>query len=112
MNKPKLIYSSAVASSLAIVFVAAITIVAELQVPLKDWLKSLSGHHWVSKGILSFLLYVVAVFVMYAVTKNVDHKKNKGALWVAIITTILGSLALLTFFTGYHLELFGYLGMI
>ena len=104
MNKPKLIYSSAIASSLAIVLITTITIVAELQIPLKDWLKSLSGHHWVSKGILSFLLYVVATFVIYTVTKNVDHKKVKAALWIAIIMTILGSLVLLIFFTGHHLK--------
>ena len=104
MTKPKLIYSSAIASSLAIVLITTITIVAELQIPLKDWLKSLSGHHWVSKGILSFLLYVVATFVIYTVTKNVDHKKVKAALWIAIIMTILGSLVLLIFFTGHHLK--------
>ena len=103
MNKPKLIYSSAVSSSLAIVFITTITIIAELRVPLKDWLKSLSGHHWTSKGILSLLLYVTAVFVMYAVTKNVDRKKVKEALWVTIIMTVLSSLVLLTFFTGHHL---------
>ena len=103
MNKPKLIYSSSIASILAIVFITAITILAELNAPLKNWLKSLSGHHWTSKGILSFLLYIVALFVVYVVTKKIDHKGVKGGLWGAIGTTVLGSLAILIFFTGHHL---------
>ena len=103
MNKLKLIYSSSIASSLAITFVTIITIVAELKAPLKDWLKSLSGHHWTSKGILSLLLYVAATLVLYFAVKNVGSKKVKDALWAAIMTTILGSFALFTFFTGHHL---------
>ena len=103
MNKLKLIYLSSIASSLAITFVTIITIIAELKAPLKNWLKSLSGHHWTSKGILSLLLYIAATLVLYFAVKNVDDKKVRASLWIAIVTTILGSLVLLTFFTGHHL---------
>ena len=103
MNKLKLIYSSSIASSLAIIFVTAITIIAELNAPVKDWLKSLSGHHWTSKGILSFSLYVIAILVIYGTTRKIDYRKLKDGLWVAIGTTILGFIILLVFFTGHHL---------
>ena len=102
MNRLKLIHSSSIASSLTIVFITVITVVAELNIPLKGWLTSFSGHHWTSKGILSILLYVVAIFVMYVATKEIDHKKVKSGLWVAIGATVLGSIVILAFFTGHH----------
>ena len=103
MNKPKAIYSSATASTVAIVFVTLITIVAELRAPIKNWLASLSGHHWTSKGILSLLLYVIVALTIHFVVKDVGHRKVTRSLWVAIVATVLGSLLLLAFYTGHHL---------
>ena len=103
MDKPKLIYASSIASSVAILFVTVITIVAEFKAPLKDWLKSLSGHHWTSKGIISVLLYLSIVFLVYFAAKGVNSKKITGSLCGAIIMTVLGSLALFVFFAGHHL---------
>lgn len=103
MNKPKLIYSSSIASSIAIIFVTVVTIVAELVAPLKNWLKTLSGHHWTSKGILSLLLCVVVLFLLYFAKINVDAKKIKNVLFAMIGITVLGSLVLFIFFTGHHL---------
>jgi len=103
MEKLKLIYSSSIASSFAIVFVTLVTIVAEFNAPLKNWLKALSGHHWTSKGILSLVLYAVVLFALYFTTKNVDAKRIKSALSAMIGITVLGSLTLFIFFTGHHL---------
>ncbi|MDP2650491.1 MAG: hypothetical protein Q8P04_00100 [bacterium] len=106
MNKPRLIIASAYAAILTIIFVVVITIWADLAVPLKDWLKAFSGHHWTSKSIFSFLLYFVATAVLYPVFRKPNGLQLGKALFLLIIAVILGTLALTGFFTGHHLKFF------
>ena len=103
MNKLKLIYSSSISSVLAVAFVTIITIFAELNAPLKNWLKALTGHHWTSKGVMSILLYTIATLLIYFLAKNVDGKKIHNTLWTVVVTTIMGSFALFVFYLGHHL---------
>lgn len=103
MDKLRLIYASAISSSVAALFVTIITIAAELNPPIKDWLKALSGHHWTSKSIFSVLLYLVVLVFIYLIFRRVNAKKIHYALWGAITLTVVGSLALFIFFTGHHL---------
>lgn len=106
MDKPRLIIASAYAATLTIIFVVVITIWAELAVPLKDWLKTFSGHHWTSKSILSVLLYFVATAVLYPVFRKPSGLQLGKALSLLIIAVILGTLALTGFFAGHHLKFF------
>ena len=106
MNKPKLIISSAYAAIITIIFVAVITIWAELSVPLKDWLKSFSGHHWTSKSIFSVLLYAVAAIILYLSLQKHSDDRLKRALGFLLAFTALGTVILTLFFTGHHFQLF------
>ena len=106
MNKPRLIIASAYAAILTIIFVVVITIWAELAVPLKDWLKAFSGHHWTSKSIFSVLLYFVATAALYPVFRKPSGPQLGRALFLLIIAVILGTLALTGFYTGHHLKFF------
>lgn len=103
MKKLRLIYSSSLAASLAVIFITTITIAAELDPPLKAWLTNFSGHHWVSKSILSLALYFVAFFLFYSAFRKVDALKIKTGLKLLIWLTVVGVLAILFLFTGHHL---------
>lgn len=103
MNKPRLIYASSLSAALAAAFVTVITIAAERSVPLKTWLAGLSGHHWTSKSILSLALYAVALFLCYALFRNVDAQKVRRGIALAVWSAVLGSFTLLLFYTGHHL---------
>lgn len=52
-------------------FVATITVIADLVLPIKDWLKNTYGHHWVGKGI-----WVLILFVFFTVTSYPFLRKN------------------------------------
>lgn len=106
MNKPKLINSSAYAAIITIVFVVVITVWAELLVPLKDWLKNFSGHHWTSKSIFSVLLYAVATIVLYVSPHKHTDDRLRRALGFLLVFTALGIIIIALFFTGHHFNLF------
>ena len=106
MNKPKLIISSAYAAIITIIFVVVIVIWAELSAPLKDWLKSFSGHHWTSKSIFSVLLYTVATIALYVLPQKHSADRPKRALGFLLAFTILGTIIITLFFTGHHFRFF------
>lgn len=106
MDKVRLVYASSLAAIINAVFVTAITILADLNAPLKTWLASLSGHHWTSKSILSLILYILSLITFYLIFKNVDVKKIKEALGLAVVSAVLGSVLILTFYTAHNFGLF------
>lgn len=106
MNKPKLIIASSLSTTLTVIFVTIITIVAELTPSFKDFLKSLSGHHWTTKSIMSVIFYIAVTTLLYLVFRNVDARKVATYIALATWTTVLGILALLLFYTAHN---FGWL---
>ena len=103
MNTLRLLFASSISTILTVVFVVLITIAAELSPSLKDLLKNLTGHHWVSKSILSVALYVVVIFLGYMLFQNVDAKNVRSGVSLAIWSAIIGSIVLFLFYTGHHL---------
>ncbi|OHA13437.1 MAG: hypothetical protein A2909_02350 [Candidatus Tagabacteria bacterium RIFCSPLOWO2_01_FULL_39_11] len=106
MSKERLIYSSSLASSIAIVFVTVITIAAELSASLKKWLTAFSGHHWTSKGILMLAVYALTLAIFYYLFRDVDSLKIREGIWASIWSTVIGALILFLFFTGHHFGLY------
>lgn len=107
MNTSRLIFASAVAAAVAIVFSVLLTIWGELAAPLKDWLKTLTGHHWTSKSVLSVLLYAAATAVLYAAVPYRPGEGRTGkALTFLVWCTVLGTVALAAFFSGHYLGLY------
>src|SRR3989344_3235407 len=98
MKKFKLLYASAVAASLAILFATVLTITAEFLPTLKEWLKGISGHHWTTKSIFTMAVYAVALIACYFVPHTASLKRVRGAIIALCVITILGTLALLGFF--------------
>lgn len=89
-----------------IIFVVIITFWAELFVPLKDWLKNLSGHHWTSKSIFSVVLYAAATAVLYLSLLQHDADRLRRSLGLLLVSTVLGTAALTLFYTAHHFQLF------
>ena len=103
MNKINLIISSAYAAIISSVFVVVITIWAELSPALKDWLKSISGHHWTTKSIFTALIFIVALIALYLFRKN-GSDKIKRSLVLLLIFVFVGSIAITAFYTGHHFK--------
>lgn len=85
---------------IAIIFVAAITIIADLIPPIKDWLKNTFTHHWVGKSILSVLIFFVFYFIFYYVPSKSDQtieRLNKSLNYL-FWASIFSSLAIIVFF--------------
>lgn len=106
MNKLKLIFASALAAIITIIFVVIITIWAELSIPLKDWLKNFSGHHWVSKSIFSVLLYVVAMAIFYWTSRNPSEILLRKILFFILVFMALGTIVITAFYTGHNYGFF------
>mgnify|MGYP001615390955 FL=1 len=108
MHTLRLILASARAAILTIVFIVGITLWAELSVPLKDWLKSISGHHWTSKSILSMLLFIIALLLFYGLSRQWkdDDQKLKKTLALLIATATLGVIVIALFFTAHYFKVF------
>lgn len=97
-KQAKPVYASAVASILAVSFVVITTILAELSPGLKDVLKGLTGHHWVSKSVFMMLLYLAVFALLYFSTKEISPEKLRSALTRLILVTIAGTLAIFIFY--------------
>ena len=106
MNKPRLIFASALAAIITIVFVVTITVWADLSIPLKNWLKSFSGHHWTSKSIFSALLYMATTVIFYWSFRNPSEVVLRKLLVFLLVFMVLGILSITAFFTGHYLGFF------
>ena len=103
MNKLRLIYASSWAATLAIVFATVIIIWAELQAPLKTWLKSITGHHWTTKSWFTIGLYVALLLLIYAFKREPTDTQVRGGIKRLSIIAVLGALALFIFFAWHYL---------
>lgn len=99
MNKLKSIYASACSATIAIIVITAMTIGAELSAPFKTWLTKLTGHHWVTKSWASIIVFILFYAVFRAASKSTTDVKTRKALSILQITTIVGFLAILGFYT-------------
>lgn len=106
LHKPRLIFASALAATTAIVFVVVITVWAELSIPLKDWLKNFSGHHWTSKSVFSVLVYAATTAIWYWGSRNQSENALHKMLVLLLVFTALGVFAITSFYSGHYFGLF------
>ena len=84
------------ATSLTIIFITLITIIAELIAPLKDTLKAITGHHWFTKGVAGIVFFIAAYFTSAHLLN--DREMSSTDLIEVVALTIAGGLALFLFF--------------
>lgn len=99
MDKLKSIYTSACSAAVTIIVVVAMTIVAELSVPFKNWLAGFTGHHWVTKSLVSILLFVLLFGFFRFVGKPANESQTRKVLFTLQVIAIVGFLAILGFYT-------------
>lgn len=95
-------YIAAIATFL---FIPIITIGAELIPPLKDFLKLYFWHHWLGKGVLLIVLFMLLSLIFkFADKKEMESEHEKYLLWIFILA-LGGSLAIFIFFVLEYLKL-------
>jgi hypothetical protein len=103
MNRLKLIYASAFAATISIVFSVAITLMAEWIPSLKNALKAWTGHHWTSKSVLSILVYVALLLIAYNITDQPEGSQLRRSIYVVTLAALLGYAILFFFFLSHSL---------
>lgn len=82
---------------LSVATIAVLTVVGELYKPLKSWLADTFTHHWIGKGVISFVgFFVVGFLLSHFVT---DRRAATATLlmWLFWIST-LSALAIFGFY--------------
>ena len=85
----------------AIWFTVALTIAAEFSASLKNFLASVTGHHWVTKSVAAIVLYAAIYLIFMRLPEPRSIKKE--AMW-ALWSAILGGAAIFLFFVWHFLE--------
>ena len=82
---------------IASIFNGLLIVAKESYAPLKNWMKSLSGHHWITHGIFVIVLFIVLgyIFSKTDMYKKINADKTSG---VVIAGTVLGGLIIVGFF--------------
>ncbi|HEY4484430.1 MAG TPA: hypothetical protein VI978_01770 [Candidatus Paceibacterota bacterium] len=103
MNKTKLLYASSAAAILAIASTTAVTIWGELSPTFKNLLAGFTGHHWVTKSLLSLLVYLGGIALFYFLSKNINTNKISKGLTFLISSALICSLILFLFYFLHYL---------
>jgi len=84
------------------VFIVVSTILSELYEPLKTFLADVSGHHWVTKGIFSIIIFAILYFLLSKVYS--DHLENIGKeTFGVVLAVIIGGFSIFLFYIWHFL---------
>ncbi len=85
---------------ITIIFLTLIIITADLYSPLKDFLKNTFYHHWIGKGILGIIVFLISslIFNLIPSSQDIDNQKISNKLLSLFFTTILSFLVLTLFY--------------
>lgn len=89
-REEKFISASAVGLIFSLLTITVLIFVADLHLVFKDWLKLTFSHHWIGKGILGSIAFVVPFIVTFFATSLHRHAKNflSLSLWTSALCTI------------------------
>ena len=96
--------AASISASISIAVIALLTIMGELVAPFKDFMQSVTGHHWVTKGVFSFVLFIVLLLILSAVLKK-DKSEEPRGIYATVVVTLLSGLAIAIFYIAHY---FGY----
>ncbi len=92
------VYAFALSASVTVLFIAVLTIWADLYAPLKDWLKTMFTHHWIGKSVLSAALFLILGGMIGLMVSKPDENKIATALWILVGASIVSTLAIWIFY--------------
>ncbi|MEK7147166.1 MAG: hypothetical protein AAB772_02830 [Patescibacteria group bacterium] len=102
--KNKLINAFVISAIITLIFITAITVIADLKPPLKNWLKDNFNHHWIGKGVLSVILFTAITIIIALIPKKTAGLKLTSALLYLFWTTVLGTFVIFGFFIYEYLK--------
>ncbi len=102
MNRPKLIYASAHAAVIAIITAVVVTLAGEYSAAFKNFLKALTGHHWITKSWTVAIIYFGALAVIYGAAKTPSPRALRRGLGLVTATAVLGFVILLGFYIWHY----------
>lgn len=88
-------------STLVIWFIVALTLGSEVSKPFKTFLAGMTGHHWVTKGVLSLVLFFLLYFIFAKTTE--DSHEAAGGIYAVVLSAITGGLIIFGFFVWHFL---------
>ncbi|MFB0568414.1 MAG: hypothetical protein ACETV0_02165 [Nitrososphaeria archaeon] len=79
-----------IATWITLITIATVTIASELSAPFKDALAAITGHHWVTKGLVSFVVFLVLLIVIGLILRTTARTRVEmnATLW-NLITIIM-----------------------
>lgn len=81
--------------------VVAMTLGAELSAPFKAYLAELTGHHWVSKSLISTAAFILFYFLL----KSFGESKNiLRSVLCLVVCVVLGGLIIFGFYLWHFLN--------
>lgn len=96
-KKSQYIYAFAISAGLAAITIAVLTIAGELHKPLKNWLADTFHHHWIGKGVISFVgFYILGYILSFVVPGN--REKTAAILMMLFWVSLLSALAMTGFY--------------
>jgi len=90
------------ATIFAMVFVVVTTIASELSAGFKGALADMTGHHWVTKGVLALCLFIV-IWLLSPLGLKDESRVVKIWSMLAVGIAIAGILAIFIFYTNHFL---------
>ncbi|GEM_PF-4938551 len=84
-NTDVLIKSIVLSAIMAVGIVVLLTIYAELNPILKNWLASKFYHHWIGKGALSLVGFIVSALIFYSM--GLKKVSLPLLIWLLVIFT-------------------------
>jgi len=79
------------------IFNGLLVVAKESYAPLKAWMKSLSGHHWITHGIVVIVLFIVLGYILSKAGLEKKTEADKTS-WLVIAGTVLGGMIIVGFF--------------
>lgn len=97
-SKPHTQTSASLSASLTMVGLTVLTILAELQAPLKAWLTSTFTHHWLGKSILALAFFLLTWLICLVLPMKREEAQIPKYVNLLTGTSVVCALALVGFF--------------
>ncbi len=99
---PVQVTSVSLATITATIFIVVATIVSELSKNFKDVLADLTGHHWVSKGVIALGIFII-IWLLSSLGLNDESRNVKAWSMTTVGFAIAGMLAIFIFYVSHFL---------
>lgn len=94
-SKLKITNAFVLSAVVTILFIVAITMLAEIRPVIKDWLKITFSHHWTGKGILAVGFFLVLGFLVGFLSQETEEDAARKNLFLLFLVSVAGILAIL-----------------